>query len=137
MFGQEDNTRSCKCERCMELMEKEAMNHAKENKSNLHLYGLCSNGGVHSHIEHLFALLEMAKREGLEKVFVHVFLDGRDVNPKSAITYLDQIENATISTISGRYYAMDRDNNFDRLKKSYDAICYGEGKVFNSVDNKL
>ena len=96
---------------------KEAMNHAKENNSNLHLYGLCSNGGVHSHIEHLYALLEMAKREGLEKVFVHVFLDGRDVPPKSGIDFIASLEDkikeigvGKIASIGGRYYVMDRDN---------------------------
>ena len=115
----------------------EVINHVKENKSNLHIFGLLSDGGVHSHIKHLLALLDLCKEQGLENVYLDLCLDGRDTYEKSALTYLDQLQEhmdkiglGKISTISGRYYGMDRDNNFDRLKKSYDAICYGEAPVF-------
>ena len=117
----------------------EVLNHVKENNSNLHISGLLSDGGVHSHINHLFALLELCKKENIKNVYLDLFLDGRDTYEKSALTYLDQLQDkinelgiGTISTISGRYYGMDRDNNFDRLKLSYDAICYGEGPKYNS-----
>lgn len=123
---------------------KEAMNHAKENNSNLHLYGLCSNGGVHSHIEHLYALLEMAKREGLEKVFVHVFLDGRDVPPKSGIDFIASLEDkikeigvGKIASIGGRYYVMDRDNRWDRVELAYNMMTLGEGKEDTSALNAI
>ena len=111
------------------------INHVKENNSKLHLMGLLSDGGVHSHINHLKALIELAKKENVE-VYYHFFLDGRDVNPKSAYSYIKQIEDLSygkIATISGRYYAMDRDNNFDRLKKAYDAIVYLDAPRFNSA----
>ena len=117
----------------------EVLNHAKENNSNLHLFGLLSDGGVHSHINHLLALLEMCKEENVNNVYIDVCLDGRDTYEKSALKYLEILENkmnelgiGKISTISGRYYAMDRDNNFDRLKLAYDAICYGKGKEYNN-----
>ena len=117
----------------------EVINHVKENNSNLHLFGLLSDGGVHSHINHLFGLLNMCKVNGLENVYIDVCLDGRDTYEKSALTYLDQLNEkinelgiGKINTISGRYYAMDRDNNFDRLKLAYDAIVYGEGPKYNS-----
>ena len=113
--------------------------HVKKNNSNLHLFGLLSDGGVHSHINHLFGLLEMCKTNNVNNVYIDVCLDGRDTYEKSALTYLEQLDNkikelgiGTISTISGRYYGMDRDNNFDRLKLSYDAIVYGEGPKYNS-----
>ena len=96
--------------------------------------GLLSDGGVHSHIDHLKALIELAREENVE-VCYHLFLDGRDVNPKSSYTYIKQIEDMNygkICTISGRYYAMDRDNSFDRLKKAYDAIIYGVAPRFNT-----
>ena len=110
------------------------INHVKENNSKLHIMGLLSDGGVHSHIDHLKALIELAREENVE-VCYHLFLDGRDVNPKSSYTYIKQIEDMNygkICTISGRYYAMDRDNNFDRLKKAYDAIVYGVAPRFNT-----
>ncbi|MCQ2363339.1 MAG: 2,3-bisphosphoglycerate-independent phosphoglycerate mutase, partial [Acidaminococcaceae bacterium] len=98
----------------------------------LHLMGLVSDGGVHSHLSHLLALVEMAKREGLEKVYIHAFLDGRDVPPKSAVTYLQQLEEGLakiglgqIATVSGRYYAMDRDKNWQRTQKAY--VCLTKG----------
>ena len=117
----------------------EVLNHVKENNSNLHLFGLLSDGGVHSHINHLLALLEMCKQNNVNNVYIDVCLDGRDTYEKSALKYLEILENkinelgiGKISTISGRYYGMDRDNNFDRLKLSYDAIVYGKGKVYEN-----
>lgn len=100
----------------------------------LHLMGLVSPGGVHSHSEHLYGLLELAAKQGIEKVYVHAFLDGRDVDPSSAAEYvaelqskIDEIGCGTIATLSGRYYAMDRDNRWERVQKAYDAIARGEG----------
>ena len=113
---------------------KGAMENAKKNDSSLHLYGLVSDGGVHSHISHIFALLEMAKREGLKKVFVHCFLDGRDTPPDSGAGFVQQVQDkmnelgvGKIGVVSGRYYAMDRDNRWDRVEKAYAAMVYGEG----------
>ena len=103
---------------------KEEFNKVKENKHNLHLIGLLSNGGVHSSINHFYAVLAMAKLEKIENVYLHLITDGRDVPPKSAIKIVKEFEMkcsklgiGTISTISGRYYAMDRDNRLDRTKK--------------------
>jgi 2,3-bisphosphoglycerate-independent phosphoglycerate mutase len=117
----------------------DVLNHVKSNNSNLHLFGLLSDGGVHSHINHLLGLLTMCKEKGIDNVYLDICLDGRDTYEKSALTYLDILDNkmkelgiGKISTISGRYYGMDRDNNFDRLKLSYDAICYGVGKEYSS-----
>ena len=111
-----------------------AMNVCKTNDSALHLFGLLSDGGVHSHIEHLYGLLEMAKREGLSKVYVHAFLDGRDTPPTSAKEFMEalvakmkEIGVGKVASISGRYYAMDRDNRWDRVEKAYQAIALGEG----------
>lgn len=101
----------------------------------LHLMGLLSDGGVHSHLEHVIALVEMARQQGLEKVYVHAFLDGRDVGPKTAVTYLQQLQEAMrqigvgkIATVSGRYYAMDRDKRWERTEKAYRALVLGEGE---------
>ena len=117
----------------------EVLNHVKQNNSNLHIFGLLSDGGVHSHINHLLALLEMCKENSVSNVYIDVCLDGRDTYEKSALKYLEILENkmnelgiGKISTINGRYYAMDRDNNFDRLKLSYDAICYGKAKEYKN-----
>ena len=111
-----------------------AMDDAKANDKALHIMGLLSDGGVHSHIEHIFAILDMAKRRGLERVFVHCFLDGRDVPPRSGAGYVKQLadkcaelENAKIATIQGRFYAMDRDKRWDRVEAGYNAIVCGEG----------
>ncbi len=111
-----------------------AMNNCKEKNSALHLMGLLSPGGVHSHMEHLYGLLEMAKRNGLEKVYVHAFLDGRDEPPSSAAEFMsetcDKIKEigvGSIATISGRFYAMDRDNAWDRVEKAYNAMVLGDG----------
>jgi 2,3-bisphosphoglycerate-independent phosphoglycerate mutase len=113
----------------------QAVENAKEDGKALHIFGLLSDGGVHSHIDHLYAILELAKEKGLKKVFVHGFLDGRDVGQKSAKQYIEQAQNkmdelgvGQFATISGRYYAMDRDKRWDRIKLAYDAIAYGEGK---------
>ena len=113
---------------------KSAMENCKEKNSSLHLMGLLSPGGVHSHMEHLYGLLEMAKKNGLEKVYVHAYLDGRDVPPSSAAEYMEElvakikeIGVGSVATISGRFYAMDRDNAWDREEKAYSALVYGEG----------
>ena len=115
------------------------LNHVKENNSNLHFMGLLSDGGVHSHINHLLGLLDMCKKNNVTNVYFDLFMDGRDTYEKSALKYLDilndkikEIGFGKISTISGRYYGMDRDDNYDRLKLSYDAICYGNGSKYNS-----
>lgn len=114
----------------------DAVKNCKENNSALHLYGLLSDGGVHSHITHLYGLLELAKKNGLEKVYVHAFLDGRDTPPASGKGYAEALEAkmaelgvGKIATVSGRYYAMDRDNNYDRIKLAYDALTKGEGNT--------
>ena len=113
----------------------QAMSAAKENGKALHFMGLLSDGGVHSHNSHLYALLEMAKHLGLEKVFVHCFLDGRDVPPSSGKEYVEQLQNklqeigiGKVATVMGRYYAMDRDNRWERVEKAYAAMVYGEGE---------
>lgn len=112
----------------------EAMRYAKEKNKALHLYGLLSDGGVHSHIDHLFALLHLAKREEVNKVYIHAFLDGRDVAPDSAKGYIEQLLAkmeelgiGQIATIQGRYYSMDRDNRWERIEKAYRAMVYAEG----------
>ena len=112
----------------------DAMENCKKNDSDLHLWGLLSDGGVHSHITHLYGLLEMAKRQGLTKVYVHAFLDGRDTPPASGKDYveellkkMEEIGVGKIASLSGRYYAMDRDNNWDRVQKAYDSLVKGEG----------
>ena len=117
----------------------EVINHVKENNSNLHLFGLLSDGGVHSHINHLFGLLDMCKKNDLTNIYLDICLDGRDTYEKSALTYLDQLQEkidslgiGKINIITGRYYGMDRDNNFDRLKLAYDALVYGEAKEYNN-----
>ncbi len=111
-----------------------AMDKALENGTSLHLMGLMSPGGVHSHMEHLYGILRLAKEKGLEKVYVHAFLDGRDVPPSSAKEYVAQcvdkmkeIGVGKIATVEGRYYAMDRDNRWERVQKAYSALVYGKG----------
>ena len=113
---------------------KKAIENCKKNDSALHLMGLLSPGGVHSHMEHLYGLLELAKKNGIDKVYVHAYLDGRDVPPSSAAEYMEEavakmkeIGVGTVATISGRFYAMDRDNAWDREEKAYAALVYGEG----------
>ncbi len=116
-----------------------AVENCKENNSALHLMGLLSNGGVHSHNTHLYGLLELAKRNGLDKVYVHCFLDGRDTPPASGKEFaqelqkeMDKIGTGRIASVMGRYYAMDRDNNYDRVKLAYDAMTKGEGLTAES-----
>lgn len=121
-----------------------AMKQVKQNDSALHLYGLLSDGGVHSHIEHLFALLDLAKQEEVKHVYVHAFLDGRDVDQKSALGYLEQLESkmqeiglGKLATISGRYYAMDRDKRWPRVKLAYDAIRNGQGPQYKAYQEVI
>ncbi len=111
-----------------------AMENARDNDKSLHMFGLLSDGGVHSHLSHVFALLEMAKRENVKKVYVHCFLDGRDTPPESGKDYVQQLQDkmdeigvGEIGVVSGRYYAMDRDNRWDRVEKAYRALTLGEG----------
>lgn len=118
----------------------QAIKSAKSNRTKLHLMGLLSDGGVHSHIDHLKALLKLAKENGLKEVFVHCFLDGRDVPPASAKEYITEIERymaeineGSIATISGRYYAMDRDKRWERVNLAYNALVKGEGEVASSA----
>lgn len=137
----QDLTRISKSIREGEFFENEtlqgAVDHAKKNGKKLHLYGLLSDGGVHSHIAHLFALLELAKKSDLHEVYIHAFLDGRDVAPDSAKGYLEQLQAkieeigvGQIATVQGRYYAMDRDKRWERTEKSYRAMVYGEGPQY-------
>ncbi|MBU5488891.1 2,3-bisphosphoglycerate-independent phosphoglycerate mutase [Clostridium sp. MSJ-8] len=117
-----------------------AMKNAKENNTSLHLMGLLSDGGVHSHIGHLRGLLEFAKKQGLQKVYVHAFMDGRDVPPSSGKEYIAEAEKmmkevgvGEIASISGRYYAMDRDNRWERVELAYNAIVLGKGETATSA----
>lgn len=114
-----------------------AIDHVKKNGTNLHLFGLLSDGGVHSHIDHMFALLKLAADQGVEKVYVHAFLDGRDVGPQTAKSYIQQTLDkmkeygvGEFATISGRYYSMDRDKRWERVEKSYRSMVYGEGPSY-------
>ena len=111
-----------------------AMDNCLQNGSSLHLYGLLSDGGVHSHIDHLYALLQMAKDKGLHRVYIHCFLDGRDVSPTSGKDFVQELQDkcaqlgvGKIATVMGRYYAMDRDKRWERVQMAYDAMVYGEG----------
>jgi len=121
----------------------DAMNIVKSKASSLHLMGLLSDGGVHSHISHLYALLALARDRGIKKVYVHAFLDGRDVPPKSALTYIAEVEvkmkelGGEFATVSGRYYAMDRDKRWERVEKAYDAMTKGEGIAADSATNAV
>lgn len=134
----QDLTRIMKSIREGEFFENDtllgAVNHAKANGTALHLYGLLSDGGVHSHIDHTLAMLELAAKSGLTKVYIHAFLDGRDVAPDSAIGYIERLQAKVdelgvgrIATMQGRYYAMDRDKRWERTEKSYRAMVYGDG----------
>ena len=120
----------------------QAMDNAKENA--LHVMGLVSDGGVHSHIDHLKALIKMAKEKGVEKVYVHAFTDGRDTDPKSAITYVEDVEKTMnevgvgeFATVSGRYYAMDRDKRWERIELAYNAMCLGKGETASSAKEAI
>lgn len=117
-----------------------AINHAKQNNSSLHYMGLVSEGGVHSSMEHLAALIKLAADQGLKDVYVHAFLDGRDTPPQSACVYLAQVEDELekynlppVATVSGRYWAMDRDNRWERVQKAYDCLLLGEGHCAKSA----
>ncbi|MFT4416321.1 2,3-bisphosphoglycerate-independent phosphoglycerate mutase [Fredinandcohnia humi] len=118
----------------------QAIKHVKEKGTALHLFGLLSDGGVHSHIHHLYALLKLAAAEGVDKVYIHGFLDGRDVGPQTAKVYLQELNEkineygvGKIATISGRYYSMDRDKRWERVEKSYRSMVYGEGPTYKSA----
>lgn len=120
----------------------DAVCHAKKENTKLHVYGLLSDGGVHSHINHFYALLKMAKDNGLDQVYIHAVLDGRDVPPRCAEKYINEFEAKAkemgigkIATVSGRYYTMDRDNRWDRVQKAYDAYTIGKGyEVSKAID---
>lgn len=122
----------------------DAMNSAKNNGKKLHIYGLLGNGGVHSHIDHLHALLKMAKEQGVEQAYVHCFLDGRDVPPSSAGGFIADLEKfmadlgiGKIASICGRFYAMDRDNRWERVEKAYNLLTLGEGDKFSSASDAI
>lgn len=117
----------------------EAFRNAKSNHSSLHLMGLVSDGGVHSHINHLYALLQLAKQENVSQVFIHAFTDGRDADPMSALQYISRLQEkckelgvGKIATICGRYFAMDRDNRWDRTRAVYQAMAEGKGEISDS-----
>lgn len=137
----QDLTRISKSIREGEFFDNEtlvgAVRHAKNNNKKLHLYALLSDGGVHSHIAHLYAMLELCKKEEFDNVYIHGFLDGRDVSPDSAKSYMEdliakiqEIGVGKIATVQGRYYAMDRDKRWERTEKSYRAMVYGDGPKY-------
>ena len=122
----------------------EAVENCKAHDSALHLMGLCSDGGVHSHLTHLYALVKLARDKGLKKIYVHCFMDGRDVPPSSGKGYVEQVDEklkelgaGKIATVMGRYYAMDRDNRFERVEKAYAALTYGEGLYANTASEAM
>jgi 2,3-bisphosphoglycerate-independent phosphoglycerate mutase len=117
----------------------EAMDHVKKKGTALHIFGLLSDGGIHSHIEHLFALLKLAADQKVEKLYIHGFTDGRDVGPQTAKGYITALEDkmkeygvGELATVSGRYYSMDRDKRWDRVERSYRAMVYGDGPTYSS-----
>ncbi len=117
-----------------------AFDNVKANDSKLHIFGLLSDGGVHSHIKHIKKMVETAKEVGVEKTYVHAFLDGRDTDPHSGVLFIKELEKlmeeinyGKIATVSGRYYAMDRDKNWDRIQKAYDSMSFGKAKHYNSA----
>ncbi|NTW04631.1 MAG: 2,3-bisphosphoglycerate-independent phosphoglycerate mutase [Peptococcaceae bacterium] len=121
-----------------------AIENAKKNNTSLHLMGLLSDGGVHSHIDHLFALLDLAAENNIDKLFVHCFLDGRDVPPRSAVRYIKQLETklkelgtGKIASVGGRYYGMDRDKRWERVELAYLALTAGQGPKFSSAEEAV
>jgi len=122
----------------------DTIEHVKRNDSKLHIFGLLSDGGVHSHTEHIYALLELAKREGIDEVYIHAFMDGRDTPPTSGVDYIRALENkckelqvGKISTVMGRFYVMDRDKRWDRVEAAYNAMTIGEGKHFKTAERAV
>ena len=120
-----------------------ALEYAKQNKKSVHFLGLVSNGGVHSHIDHLKALVKVAEEYEVPKAFIHAFTDGRDVDPKSGKAFLEEIDTAcqgtvtSIATIVGRYFAMDRDKRWERVKKAYDLLVHGNGQRFDTPSEAM
>ncbi len=121
-----------------------AAKHAQQHKSSLHLFGIVSDAGVHGMLEHLYACLELCKRRGLSRAFLHAFTDGRDTSPNSGLGYIREAEAkmkeigvGQVATVSGRYYAMDRDNRWDRVEKAYRAMVYGDGRRFRSAEEAV
>ena len=119
-----------------------AIDNAKKNGKKLHLYGLLSDGGVHSHITHLYALIKLAKLKGLDDVYVHCFLDGRDVSPTSGADFIADLKKeikaldfGTIASVGGRYYVMDRDNRWERVEKAYDMMTAGKGELTEDAES--
>ena len=118
-----------------------AIENCKKHDSALHIFGLLSDGGVHSHINHLYALIKLATQHKITKLFIHCFMDGRDTAPNSGIDFIDELQykldnefrNGKIASVMGRFYAMDRDSNFTRIQKAYDALVFGKGREFNSA----
>lgn len=122
----------------------EAIENVKRNNSKLHILGLVSDGGVHSDMEHIYATIELAKREGINNVYIHAFMDGRDTPPTSGVEYIRALENkckeletGKVATIMGRYYAMDRDKRWDRVELAYNALTLGEGNKFKSAERAI
>ena len=121
----------------------QSLHYAKKNHKKLHLIGLVSDGGVHSHISHLEAITSLCKSEGLEQVFIHAFTDGRDTDPKSGLGFIKQLENhlktstGKIATITGRYYAMDRDKRWERVKLAYDALVHNQGSLAKDASSAI
>ena len=121
-----------------------AIENCKAQGTALHLMGLCSDGGVHSHLEHLYALVKLARDQGLSSVYVHCFMDGRDVPPSSGKSFVEKVDAklaelgcGAIATVCGRYYAMDRDNRYERVERAYNALAYGEGKTASSASEAM
>ena len=122
----------------------DVINHTKDNNSKLHIMGLLSDGGIHSHIDHLMGIIDMCQKKGVKNLYFHLFLDGRDTLPHSSYSFIKKLEDkiqeinmGTIVTISGRYYAMDRDNNWDRVYKAYNAIVNGVGEEYSTVKKAI
>ena len=122
---------------------KEAFEYAKSHNKDVHFLGLVSNGGVHSHIDHLKGLIETSEDYGVKNAFIHAFTDGRDVDPKSGITFLEDLtdfcsdKNAKLASVIGRYYAMDRDKRWERVKIAYDLLVNGKGEAFKSISEAM